>query len=351
MTSHSPRSPSKSASPASANSPGSVDPAVDQPALLEADVGDNDSAIGVTDDEISTASLRSSILEYHMRDGRGYHRDEKYFLPSDKHESERLDLQNHHLLLTFGGKKYFAPYADTAKRVLDIGTGTGVWAIDFADDHPHAEVFGVDIAAIQPSFVPPNCTFEVDDVEKDWTWTKPFDYIFVRLMAGSFADWDRFTRQCWDSLEPGGWIEVIDPTFPARCDDGTLDADSPLNKWDELTVKGAANLGRRFDEGVNHEARLKAQGFVNIQRLVFKWPTNTWPKDPKYKEIGLWTLANIEGNLEIISSVLLAHGLGMSREEILVFLTDVRAEMRNRKVHAYWEVVVVIGQKPELEEE
>lgn len=46
--------------------------------------------------------------------------------------------------------------------------------------------------------VPPNCTFEVDDVEKDWTWSKPFDYIFVRLMAGSFADWDRFTRQCWE---------------------------------------------------------------------------------------------------------------------------------------------------------
>lgn len=117
-----------------------------------------------------------------------------------------------------------------------------------------------------------------------------------------------------------------------------MDAGSPLNKWDELTVKGAANLGRRFDEGVNHEGRLKAQGFVNIQRLVFKWPTNTWPKDPKYKEIGLWTLANIEGNLEVISSVLLAHGLGMSREEISVFLTDVRAEMRNRNVHAYWEV-------------
>ncbi|KAF7552037.1 hypothetical protein G7Z17_g4572 [Cylindrodendrum hubeiense] len=339
MTSTSPRSPSKSASPTNAASPQAADPlSIRGPLWCEADVGaDDDSAIGVTDDEISTASLRSSILEYHIRDGRGYHREE--------------NLQNHHLLLTFGGKKHFAPCADTAKRVLDVGTGTGAWAIEFADEHPHAEVIGVDMAAIQPSFVPPNCTFEVDDVEKDWTWTKKFDYIFVRLMAGSFADWDRFTSQCWDSLEPGGWIEVIDPTFPAKSDDGTLDPDSPLNKWDELTVKGAANLGRRFDEGVNHEGRLKAQGFVNVQRIVFKWPTNTWPKDPKYKEIGLWTLANIEGNLEIISSILLALGLKMSREEIVVFLAEVRAEMRNRKVHAYWEVLVVIGQKPELEEE
>nr|RBQ84080.1 hypothetical protein FVER53263_13267 [Fusarium verticillioides] len=262
-------------------------------------------------------------------------------------ESERLDLQNHQLLLTFGGKRYFSPNADTAKRVLDVGTGTGIWAVEFADEHPHAEVFGIDIAPIQPDFVPPNCTFEIDDAEKEWTWTKPFDYIFVRLMVGSIADWDKLIRQCYDNLEPGGWLEVIDPVFPAKSEDGTLKPDSPLHRWDELTAKGALALGRPFDEGVNHEKRLKEAGFVNVTRKAFKWPTNTWPKDPKFKEIGLWTLANIERNLETISSFLLRQGLGMSQEEILVFIAEVRAEMRNLKVHAYWEVFVVTGQKPE----
>jgi SAM-dependent methyltransferase len=230
--------------------------------------------------------------------------------------------------------------------VLDIGTGTGIWAVEFADEHPHAEVFGIDIAAIQPSFVPPNCTFEIDDAEQEWTWTKPFDYIFVRLMSGSIADWNKFVRQCFDNLEPGGWLEVIDPAFPAKSDDGTLKSNSPLHKWDELTVKGAEALGRPFSEAVNHEKRLKDQGFINVTRKAFKWPTNTWPKDPKYKEIGLWTLANIERNLESISSFLLRQGLNMTQEEIVVFISQVRAEMRNTKVHAYWEVFVVTGQKP-----
>ncbi|KAJ3544246.1 hypothetical protein NM208_g3155 [Fusarium decemcellulare] len=313
-----------------------ADPANDQMAPLEAEVLVDDDS---TDDELSTASLRSSIREYNMIN--------EYYLPSDEHESERLDLQNHQLLLTFGGKRYFAPNAETAKRVLDVGTGTGIWAVEFADEHPHAEVIGVDIAAIQPTFVPPNCTFEIDDAEKEWTWSQKFDYIFVRLMVGSLADWDKFTRKCFENLEPGGWLEVIDPTFPASSDDGTLKPNSPLNRWDELTSKGAANLGRPFDEGVNHEKRLKEQGFVNVTRKSFKWPINTWPKDPKYKEIGLWTLANIERNLESISTILLAHGLGMSQEEILVFISEVRAEMRNPRVHAYWEVFVVTGQKPE----
>ncbi|KAF4454073.1 hypothetical protein F53441_3358 [Fusarium austroafricanum] len=294
-----------------ANTEVSAVPPEDQAIPLEADVtADDDSAIGVN-------------------------------------ESERLDLQNHQLLLTFGGKKYFAPNAEEAQRVLDVGTGTGIWAVEFADEHPHAEVFGVDIAAIQPNFVPPNCTFEIDDAEKEWTWSQPFDYIFVRLLAGSIADWNTFTRRCFDNLEPGGWLEVIDPVFPIRSDDGTLKPSSPLHKWDDLTAKGSTKLGRYLGEGANHEKRLKDQGFVNVTRKAFKWPINTWPKDPKHKEVGLWTLANIERNLEAISGFLLRQGLGMSQEEILMFLSEVRAEMRNLKVHAYWEVFVVTGQKPE----
>lgn len=30
-----------------------------------------------------------------------------------------------------GGKLYFAPVGDEPSRVLDIGTGTGIWAIQF----------------------------------------------------------------------------------------------------------------------------------------------------------------------------------------------------------------------------
>lgn len=42
-----------------------------------------------------------------------------------------LDVQSHHFLLTFEGRLCFSPGASTAKRVLDVGTGTGIWAIDF----------------------------------------------------------------------------------------------------------------------------------------------------------------------------------------------------------------------------
>jgi SAM-dependent methyltransferase len=59
-------------------------------------------------------------------------------------------LQHHILLMTYGNRLYWAPLKDP-KRVIDIGTGTGIWAIDFADAHPETEVIGVDLSPGQPT--------------------------------------------------------------------------------------------------------------------------------------------------------------------------------------------------------
>jgi hypothetical protein len=45
-----------------------------------------------------------------------------------------LDLQHHLFTLTFDGKLHIAPIEEIKggiQNVLDIGTGTGIWAMDF----------------------------------------------------------------------------------------------------------------------------------------------------------------------------------------------------------------------------
>jgi len=46
--------------------------------------------------------------------------------------------------------------------------------------------------------VPPNVKFEIDDMEKPWTYTTKFDFIFSRMMTGSFSDWGVYLKQCFE---------------------------------------------------------------------------------------------------------------------------------------------------------
>jgi SAM-dependent methyltransferase len=84
------------------------------------------------------------------------------------------------------------------QRILDVGTGTGIWAIDIGDLHPEAEVIGVDLSPIQPSWTPPNVKFEIDDVTQEWTWEpNSFDFIHVRTLGGSIKDWAAFLQEAY----------------------------------------------------------------------------------------------------------------------------------------------------------
>ena len=83
---------------------------------------------------------------------------------------------------------------------------------------------------------------------------------------------------------------------------------------------------------------VEAAGFEDVVQQQFMWPENTWPKDKKLKEIGQWTLANMDGGLEDISMALFTRGLGWTAEELEVFLVDVRREMKDTRIHAYFDV-------------
>lgn len=43
----------------------------------------------------------------------------------------------------------------------------------------------------------PNCLFEIDDLEKEWTWEKPFDFIFRRVMASCFEDYQAYINKAY----------------------------------------------------------------------------------------------------------------------------------------------------------
>ena len=53
-----------------------------------------------------------------------------YIMPNDEEELDRLDVHHHIALLHLDGELYLAPIGEKPSRILDLGTGTGIWAID-----------------------------------------------------------------------------------------------------------------------------------------------------------------------------------------------------------------------------
>lgn len=184
--------------------------------------------------------------------------------------------------------------------------------------------------------MPPNLSFEIDDLEKDWTWTKKFDFIFARMMLGTFEDFPGMVKVAYDNLEPGGYLELQDMALPARSDDGTLSAESYLAKWCDCCLAAGLNLGRPVFPVTEYAAYLAAAGFEDIVEVQKKWPTNTWPRDRKLKELGRWAFANIAGGLEGLSLAHFGRGLGWTSEETMLFCAKTREDMKNTKIHAYW---------------
>ena len=185
------------------------------------------------------------------------------------------------ILLLMDGKLYRAPI-DPASRTLDLGAGTGIWSVDFADEHPAAQVIGNDLSPIQPGQLPPNLEFLVDDIE-DWNYENdPFDFVHARYLAGSIRDWPKLVSQAFACIKPGGWVELQDWDSMIQSLDGSLTPDHQLWRWHEMTVGAIAELGMTARPGPMLETWVKDAGFINVVVEKLAIPLGTWPKDEKY---------------------------------------------------------------------
>nr|XP_036582006.1 methyltransferase domain-containing protein [Colletotrichum truncatum]KAF6790563.1 methyltransferase domain-containing protein [Colletotrichum truncatum] len=350
------------------NATGSAQPVVPEaaPTAQANNVPDHEVFIEVGDEELtqflfqrsiasSSASVTSSILEYRIENGRTYHayKDGKYNLPNDERENDRLDLQHHMFLLSFNDKLGTAPPNETGAkvgRVLDVGTGTGIWAMDFGDAHPEAEVRGIDLSAAQPEFTPPNVKFEIDDIEEPWTFSQPFDYIHSRIMNSSISDWKSYIKKCYDNLTPGGYLELIELDLYLKSDDGTLKPEHSVMKTLGLLAEAAQKLGAAFQDPKGLKPLMIEAGFTDVVMQQLKWPTNSWPKERRFKELGICGGENIDQGWEAVCMAPLTRALGWSREEVLVLLAENRKDFRNKDIHAYFSIWAIHGRKPMDEE-
>ncbi|KAF2731559.1 LaeA-like protein [Polyplosphaeria fusca] len=310
----------------------------------------------------------------YAENGRLYHgfRRGIYMYPCDEPEKDRMDIYHQLLLVARRNALHQAPMPQNWEqpRILDLGCGTGIWAIDMADKYLNAEVLGLDLVNIQPekyapapppisvrkahprrARIPPNLRFRIPrDYESPWTLGEDsWDLIHVRMACGSVTSWPELYQKIYAHLRPGyGWIEHVEIDVEPRCDDNTLAADSPLVKWYGYLQDATARASRPIAYQHNTRQMLQAAGFIDIQETIIRAPYNSWPNDPHQKEIGRWYNLGITEGLDALSFAPFTRVYNWDlNAHVKPLIEAARQQICNRKIHAYNNIHIWTARRPQ----
>ncbi|KAG0645710.1 Secondary metabolism regulator LAE1 [Hyphodiscus hymeniophilus] len=287
----------------------------------------------------STTSVSSSIVRGVDEYGRTYASLGKagYGMPIDDDELDRIDLKHRLYTILLGERLFMAPIGDHPQHVLDLGTGSGIWAIDFADKYPSAEIIGVDLAPIQPEWVPSNCRFELDDVEEPWTYKNTFDFIHARDFLFSITDWPRLIEQCYENQTPGGYTELQCLLPEPHCDDDSTPPDNGVVEFSNKVCDASAVAGWSLREPNNYKQYMHNAGFEDVTEIRYKIPTSPWPKDKRMKLIGAFEMQSLLQGASAFSLRTFGKAYGWSQAETELFLLKMRSDVRDLRFHTYYE--------------
>jgi SAM-dependent methyltransferase len=255
------------------------------------------------DNNSDSTTVTPSVTDYIYENGRRYHRyrEGSYLLPNDETEQERLHLCHKIWSLLLNDEPWKVPL-EHPQKVLDIGCGTGDWAIMIGEQFPSATVIGTDLSPIQPTLVPRNVKFYVEDAEDEWTFEKGLDLVHGRMLAGSISDWTKFFRQAFGQLKPGGWIEMNEFEAKFYYHNQNGEQSEQLNMLVKIFNKHSSDIGKGFNDVLLIPEAMRNAGFgdveVNIQQVgtllslvMGRWltcqvPIGTWHKDKPLRKVG-----------------------------------------------------------------
>ncbi|KAG8896489.1 hypothetical protein FRC00_005877 [Tulasnella sp. 408] len=176
-------------------------------------------------DQVPGSSVAETERNLTTTDGRGFQQqNDAYTLPTDRNEHSRLDLQHEAVRIILGGELYQTPELvraalslreNTKRRILDIGAGSGKWAIEMAEEFPHVDILGIDL--MEPDIlsdptrrVPSNCSFQKADANEYMEKIdSAYDIVHFRCVELGILDSDLFFYDAARVLRPGGLLLLM----------------------------------------------------------------------------------------------------------------------------------------------
>ncbi|EIM90105.1 S-adenosyl-L-methionine-dependent methyltransferase [Stereum hirsutum FP-91666 SS1] len=284
--------------------------------------------------------------------------NDRYILPADDDELKRFDIFHRMIKFVLGSKNYVGPADEILSpekgallkeklRVLDLGTGGGTWAIEMADEFPHVEVTGVDLAPLQPRMVPPNCIFELCDLDQGCIPypSNSYEVVHARNMHAGIHDYPWFVRELTRILRPGGLLILIEFDLCPIADGqfAPTPTRSGIPGWCKLQEETKRCLKMR---GVDSSVPERMAEFVDntgwyesVRQQQADIPIGFWPKDPTLLTVGQLAWMNWDMLLVAVRPLLLSSGL--SEAEVNVLIEDAQRDLYYPLVHIASRLYVV----------
>jgi SAM-dependent methyltransferase len=217
--------------------------------------------------------------------------------------------------LTFDNRLFLAPLS-APKRVLDVATGHGIWAIDMAKANPSAEIDAFDILTVSVRTHPPNVNFKTHECGEDWPYPEDhFDLIHIRGMAGCIQNWPSVYRKALKHLRPGGYIEHLEWSLHVRSLDGRLSSNPTFSHLSDILVDAGRVLGKTYEIAENMAGLIQEAGFNGIVEKGFKWPIGAWSSGAQMREIGQINLLRWQRALETWTPSVAKGGYDVSQSD------------------------------------
>jgi SAM-dependent methyltransferase len=143
-----------------------------------------------------------------------------------------------------------------------------------------------------PSSIPPNLKFFVEDAEDEWFFETPFDYIHARAVIACFKSPLTVIKTAHSSLVPGGYLEFQDPIMPMKYADPQPSKDSAFVRWNDLNMEASIKGGRPWNNVQHYAKWMREVGFVDVQEKSFFIATTPWVEGEKEKRLAEWQMEN-----------------------------------------------------------
>ncbi|CAO3642700.1 unnamed protein product [Cunninghamella echinulata] len=179
----------------------------------------------------------------------------------------------------------------TPKKILNVGTGSGIWALELALEQPTCHIISIGLRSVlDQTATPPNVNYITMDLYQSWEniESDSIDLVYQRALGPSSTkeQWQHLIKESIRVLKPGGWIEWVECDMFHHNPGPILQAFDQYRQ-EEMVKKKVVDF--YYTEQFTEE--LKQLSTIDlVDHILFDIPIGEWHTDSFEKQLGFINL-------------------------------------------------------------